>query len=58
MVAVGAISADGMAVGATGMRVAMEAIGMGSLVRRTILVRMAVALLAVKLSWLLLWLLE
>jgi hypothetical protein len=27
MVAVGAISADGMAVGATGMRVAMEAIG-------------------------------
>jgi len=53
-----AVGATGMAVGATGMRVAMEAIGMGSLVRRTILVRMAVALLAVKLSWLLLWLLE
>jgi hypothetical protein len=29
MVAAGGISADGMAVGATGMRVAMAAIGMG-----------------------------
>jgi hypothetical protein len=29
MVAAGAISADGMAVGATGMRAAMAAIGMG-----------------------------